>query len=131
MLKIMANENMDEWAMRPGVVEETVQAAKRFLEEHPEEMKKISARPVSSRIPWDSIIASFQNWPVGRVTDARASMSDQERGVLEKEASHLLPHQTAERRFARTIKTEGKSKPIPADVQVRAAKRIVEGGGLV
>ena len=41
MLKIMANENMDEWKTNPAVIDETVKAAKKFLEEHPEELEKL------------------------------------------------------------------------------------------
>ena len=35
MLKIMANENMDDWKAAPQVIDETVRVTKRFLEEHP------------------------------------------------------------------------------------------------
>lgn len=39
MIRIMANENMDDWKLSPGVIDETILATKIFLEKHPEEIK--------------------------------------------------------------------------------------------
>jgi hypothetical protein len=127
MLKIMANENMDEWRMRPGVINETVAATKKFLEEHPEEVRKLL--PVSVK-DTALVIAKFLNWPRHRVTDALASISDHKKGAIAIEASHTLTSQQSERRFASAVKSLSKSTPVSPEVQVRAAKRIVEGGDM-
>jgi len=37
----MANENMEEYRTGPAIIDETVRVAKKYLEEHPEEKKKI------------------------------------------------------------------------------------------
>jgi hypothetical protein len=39
MLRIMANENLSDWAATPGVINETVFAAKEFLDEHLSEVE--------------------------------------------------------------------------------------------
>jgi phosphatidylserine/phosphatidylglycerophosphate/cardiolipin synthase-like enzyme len=49
MLKIMANENMDDWKLGPKVIDETVRVTKKFLEEHPEEMAKIKSRMIGRK----------------------------------------------------------------------------------
>jgi hypothetical protein len=46
MIKIMANENMEEYKVGPGVIDETVKVAKKFLEEHPEETGVSADTPV-------------------------------------------------------------------------------------
>jgi len=127
MLKIMANENMDEWNMRPGVIEETVQATKKFLDEHPEEREKIGGQSPKREA---SVIAEFLGWPWTRVKDALARLSDYKDGAIAKEAAHMMPHQAAESHFARTIKSISKTTKVSPEVQVRAAKRIVEQGDM-
>ena len=38
----MANENMEEYRTGPAIIDETVRVAKKYLEEHPEELKSLT-----------------------------------------------------------------------------------------
>jgi len=62
----MANENMDDWKATPQVIDETVRVTKKFLEEHPEEVKELSAHGRLTIIGAD-IICDFLGWNESRV----------------------------------------------------------------
>jgi hypothetical protein len=49
MLKIMANENMESWALGPKVIDETIKVTKKFLDEHPEEVAKVILTGVTGK----------------------------------------------------------------------------------
>lgn len=76
MLKIMANENMQEWSTDWRVIVETVRQAKKFLEEHTEIAKEYGKRYVEVGAP---AISRFlgKNWPQGRIANALGIMKDQ------------------------------------------------------
>ena len=78
MLRIMANENMQEWATDWRVIVETVRAAKKFLEEHPEIIEKMGIKnyPVIGAIPISEFLG--RNWKKTRVMNALAVMKDKE-----------------------------------------------------
>jgi len=66
MIKIMANENMDDWKATPQVIDETVRVTKQFLEQHPEELESHG-----SRGPHEvgfKTISKFLGWPESRVS---------------------------------------------------------------
>jgi hypothetical protein len=89
MLKIMANENMDDWKLGPKVIDETVRVTKKFLEEHPEEMAKIKIpddRPETKRSKKETIISIFLGWNETRVHYALERLKLIDEGVLDKEA---------------------------------------------
>jgi hypothetical protein len=50
---------MEEYKVGPGVIDETVKVAKKFLEEHPEETGVSADTPVGIGA---DIICSFLNW---------------------------------------------------------------------
>jgi ParB-like chromosome segregation protein Spo0J len=108
MLKIMANENMDEWKLGPGVIDETVRATKRFLEEHPEELKKLGQAKSSARnedfVVGAPLIARFLNWPEGRISDSLRLMASIDEGIVDRDSAYSLPHQKAARRFVSAVK---------------------------
>ena len=66
MLKIMANENMDDWKATPQVIDETVRVTKKFLEEHPEE--KVPYHGKENRYSNETNnVAAFLGWDAYRV----------------------------------------------------------------
>jgi len=119
MLKIMANENMDEWKTSPGVIDETVRAARKFLEEHPEEMKKIGQ--VKSGSTGADFVARFLGWPEHRVRYALERLGLIDEGIVEPEAIRNLPTERAARDFVKAVK---QFKPTPVQ-QKKAAEQIV------
>jgi hypothetical protein len=134
MLKIMANENMDEWKTSPGVIDETVRAAKKFLEEHPEEAKKcgqVKSGPMGPDFG-PTLISRFLGWDEKRKEGAwnpdrikyaieRLGLIDE--GIVEPEAIRSLPTERAARDFVKAVK-QFKTKPTSAQ-QKRAAETIV------
>jgi len=81
MLRIMANENMDEWATDWRIIVETVGQAKKFLEEHIEVAKKYGdyRRGVNEGIG-RIVIERFlgANWSAGKINQALAILRDKE-----------------------------------------------------
>jgi|GEM_PF-6721720 len=128
MLKIMANENMAEWTMLPGVINETVAAAKKFLEERPEEAAKVGQVKCGSQDPdfGARIISRFLGlgWSLTKVSEALAQLHDSDKeakGPVERQAIEMMPHQTAAGFLRKTVKSIAKTRPVSAEVQVRAA----------
>jgi ParB-like chromosome segregation protein Spo0J len=129
MLKIMANENMDEWKTSPGVIDETVRATRKFLEEHPEEKKKLYAHGRIT-ITGAPMIAKFLGWDEDEKTGAwnpdriryaleRLGLIDE--GIVEPEAIRNLPTERAARDFVKAVK---QFKPTHVQ-QKKAAEQIV------
>ena len=121
MIKIMANENMDEWKTSPGVIDETVRTVKKFLSEHPEERKKILPHGKES-IVGSPMISAFLGWPIHRVNYALERLGLIDEGVVEPEAVRNLPTERAARDFVKAVK---QFKPTPTQ-QKQAATRISE-----
>jgi ParB-like chromosome segregation protein Spo0J len=123
MLKIMANENMEDWKTSPGVIDETVKAAKGFLEAHPEEILILSVD--KSRKPGEvnvRIIAEFLGWPPERVRYAIDRLGLIDEGIVEPEAVRALPTERAARDFVKAVK---QFKPTPSQ-QKKAAEVIAD-----
>lgn len=120
MLKIMANENMDEWATSTEVIDETIKAVKTFLEVHREELKKHQIHGLP--IPAGAGIAGFLGWPESRVTDSLKRLRLYEEGKIEREAIKKLPSEHSSRHF---VEEALKFKATPAQ-QKRAADIITK-----
>jgi len=121
MLKVMANENMDEWKTNPGVIDETVRAAKAFLEEHPEEIKKLlsctTEQDKRARLGTPAI-AEFLGWDKYRVRHSLERLGLMDDGVVEPEAVRVLPTERAARDFVKAVK---QFKPTPTQQKKAAA----------
>lgn len=93
MLKIMANENMEEWTSNWRVIVETVKQTKKFLEEHIEIAKKYGdlTKAVQKELG-TPIISHFlgKNWPQSRITRALAVMKDREITLLKRSDKEKL-----------------------------------------
>lgn len=90
MLKIMANENMQEWATDWRIIVETVKQARNFLKEHPEIAKKYKAQSIVG----SPAISQFlgKNWSDIKVAKALAVMRD-------KEIKEILPGISSEEKL--------------------------------
>lgn len=121
MLRIMANENMDEWKTNPTVIDETVKAAKKFLEGHPEELAKC-VRGHTSEGAGAHAIKNFLGWKEFKVRYSLERLGMIDEGIIEPEAVKILPTERAARDFVKAVK---KFKPTPAQ-QKKAAARISE-----
>lgn len=73
-----------------GVIDETVRAAKKFLEEHPEERKKILIHGKES-IVGSPLISLFLGWNQNRVAYSLERLGLIDEGVVEAEAVRALP----------------------------------------
>lgn len=85
MIRIMANENDQQYNTSPTVINETVKVAKKFLENNPE------FRGETGGQPWTATsrgIAEFLggNWHKTKVSDALASIEMLDRGQLDLQA---------------------------------------------
>jgi hypothetical protein len=95
MLKVMANENMESWALGPRVIDETVRVTKQFLEEHPEELKKCR-KNVSGPAGADAI-SKFLGWNATRVRYSLERLHLIDDGILDKESVESMPTDNAAR----------------------------------
>jgi len=120
MLKIMANENMDEWKTNPAVIDETVKAAKKFLEGHPEEMKKVSPTGPTPGKSGFRTIAKFLGWKEFKVKYSLERLGMIGEGKIEPEAIKILPTERSARDFVKAVK---QFKPTP-EQQKKAAEKI-------
>jgi len=123
MLKIMANENMDEWKTSPGVIDETVRAVRDFLNKHLDEAKKYG-HPEKINDAWSvgrALISSFLGWKDdSRVRYALERLGLIDEGIVEPEAIRNLPTERAARDFVKAVK---QFKPTHAQ-QKKAAENI-------
>ena len=86
MIKIMANENMEEWRIGPKIIDETVRVAKKFLEDHPEEQAKVAPTGGTGKPLGVSVISRFLGWNETRVRYALERIRLIDEGVVDKEA---------------------------------------------
>ena len=136
MIKVMANENMEDWKTNLGVVVETVSAAKDFLDSELSKAKSFktlneSIKRLVDKHNFDKIkkegvgqttILKFlgENWKQWTIQEALAILKDVEKGVLALEAAQIFPnvHQASEfRKTVREIKADLKD-------QIRLAKNL-------
>lgn len=100
MIKIMARENMEEWKTDPAIIDETVKLAKRFLENNPEELKKVrdvdgnggamGIAPVGYRI-----VAKFTGIPEGKVQLSLERLNLADEGMIDLKAVQLAKTNTS------------------------------------
>jgi len=124
MLKIMANENMDDWKATPQVIDETVRVTKRFLEEHPEE---IQLRPhgYTDGDIGKVIISKFLGWPESRVSYSLERLKMVDDKLIDHNTINELPTERAARNFVDVVK----KYDIPKERQKAVVERYKEKGG--
>jgi ParB-like chromosome segregation protein Spo0J len=143
MIKIMANENMDQWKMNPGVVMETVSTARDFLDA---ELKKCKSweefKQVNTLINLVSDKSNFEQLKqrgVGQITilkflggcwkqhviqDALSALDAVRDGIIAEETMEQIPTMKHVRVFTREVKKE---KLTPRQ-QTHVASRIIKEG---
>ncbi|MFX0135911.1 MAG: ParB N-terminal domain-containing protein, partial [Candidatus Hodarchaeota archaeon] len=125
MLKVMANENMDEWKTNPAIIDETVKATKRFLEEHPKEAHKvgqIKSASIEANFIGALIIARFLGWEKTKVDRSLERIRMINEKIIDPEAIKSLPTEGSARSFIKAVK---QFKPTH-DQQKRVAQKISE-----
>lgn len=138
MIKIMANENLDDWSLRPAVINETVLVAKEFLDAELTKGWKDSG--ASTRVLFDSKHAFEQamhkpegagrdtilkflggNWKDWMVREALDTMALHKRGVIDRRTIETIPKMTQARVFKKSVQDYN----IPKTEQKRLVKKIV------
>lgn len=142
MLRIMANENMDAWSLTPVVVNETVLAAKEFLDgelRKTETFKDMATKSI--RRLFDNAKSFFDakrdgvgqttilkflggNWKGWMIGEALSTFDLDKKGKVDRQAVESLP--TVEQ--ARVFKGAVGTYRIPKPAQKKLAKKIVKEG---
>jgi hypothetical protein len=115
MIQIMAKENDNDWQTCVAVTDETVRVAKRFLIEHPEEVKTKNPKPAANiatggygyqHSPEALIIAEFLEWGERKVYDSlsRINMILDKELPLSKKVIESVPTEKAASRFVSAVK---------------------------
>lgn len=139
MVRIMANENFQDWRSTPSVINETVLAAKRFLDgelakcetwkdisvknmtdifiSHNVDAKKAFSNAKRDGIGRDVIVRFLGgNWKNWMVQEALATLKLDKENVVDRKAVELLPTVKAGQKFKEAIKRkheEGRSLSRP------------------
>jgi hypothetical protein len=134
MLKIMANENMEEFKTGPAIIDETVKVTKKFLEENPDQVKtKKPSRikgvvsheePGYSTTPLAFQIAEFlgRGWKEKTVYYSLQRLNLVDEGKIDKSYTSI-PSDTASRNFVSAVKKYN----LPVEKQVDVIREIVDG----
>jgi len=138
MIRIMANENMDEWRNEPAIYTETVLATKEFLDK---EIDKYQDLEHVKNIMLNSLFENEQvfkaakkkgagreiihkflggNWKKWIIQDALATIKDAKAGTIDRKAVDSLPSAQHAKEFKKAIKKQN----IPKKEQKALAKRI-------
>jgi len=123
MIKIMANENMEAWTALPRVIDETVRVTKQFLEEHPEEVKKLSPHGRTT-ILGATMISQFLNWNEHRVSYSLERLKMIQDDSIDRDAIDSLPTERAARNFISSVK----EFDIPKERQKAVVEKYKETG---
>jgi len=106
MIKIMANENNNDWGTNIIVTDETVRVTSQFLEGHPDEVK--TAQPGRGRdyhnSPEAFKISEFLNWSEAKVYYSLERLGMIKSGKIEKDVIESMPHEKAAKRFVSAVK---------------------------
>lgn len=121
MLRIMANENMEQWQAGPGVIDETVRVAKKYLEEHPEEAKKLNFPTGKIGV---EVIAGFLGWPKTRVGYAIERISLINDKILDRETIENIRTENQAREYVKLVK----KRALPVDKQKVSTKKVKAEG---
>ena len=136
MLKIMANENMEEWGASARVIDETVRVTKKFLEENPGEAKflaesdehrhRIAASGSRDQLEVGRrLISRFlgKGWPEPKVMRSLQRLNLIKEGV-DKESMEKMSNPEASLHFAKAAKRHN----LAPEEQQEIADTIVESG---
>lgn len=144
MIRIMANENDENWGTKPEIINETVRVVMKYLKEFSTIIKKTPKEggrsfrlfeklPLPepgkyrfSVIAWQISQWLGSNWTERRIFYTLDRLKLIEKGELDKEASESLPTEGATEKFTRVTK-QVKTTP---EQQKQAVKRITENGNL-
>lgn len=138
MIQVMANENHESWGMLPKVIDETIRVAKKYLEEHPEEVERLLERTKASTGAFSEVGADIihrflgKNWSESRISyslermDLHKTKETHEKHV-DKKATDILPTERSARNLIRAIK---QIKNVTPEQQRRAAERMVKESNL-
>jgi len=110
MLKIMANENMEEWSTSTSIVDETIRATRKFLGTFQE--NKVTAKLISDFLGWE-------NW---KVEYSYTRINAIEKSGVDKKAIESIPSESAANSFTAAVKGKG----LTTGQQRRVANRIAE-----
>ena len=129
MIRIMANENDESWAITPGIIDETVRITKEFLFSPRGERFIKTIKPVWKKDYRYSSkayqIAEFLggNWGEKRVYYSLERLGMIEKDEIDKKAIESMPTDSAAQKFVSAIKqTDLKDK----EAQKKVAERIIE-----
>jgi len=128
MIKIMANENDEQWAITPGIVHETVRVTKEFLlSSHG--LTFIKTKNPKRKIDYFHSQEAFQiaeflggNWNEYRVALALRRLESFAKGELDKKSVESLPTERSARDFYAAVKMVKPSKKAQQIVAVKIVK---------
>ncbi|MBA7560366.1 hypothetical protein ES695_18045 [Candidatus Atribacteria bacterium 1244-E10-H5-B2] len=133
MIRIMANENMNEWEANIYIIDETINVANKYLLNHPELVEKIifdcdlSKAQMHPKYEISSkIISEFLGnklWYRQRVAESLKRLKLEKENKLNKEAIEKLPHEKTATVFTRQVEN---IKNITPRQQKKAVKQIIE-----
>jgi len=126
MIRIMANENMEDWKVSPGVIDETVRITKKFLEDHPEIIRVLSPMGASEKKAGAITISKFLNgnWNERKISYSLERIRLIEEEVISREAVESLPTERSARDFVNVVKKVG---GMSEEKQKRVAEKIKSG----
>lgn len=142
MLRIMANENMDEWRASPAVINETVFAAKEFIDselakyETWEEASDKNIRSwISDKQAWyklkasgagrDTICAFLgSNWKQWMIQEALETLKSDREKIVDRRAAETMQSVESAKHFKAAVK----EYEIPYEDQREIAEKIVADG---
>lgn len=132
MIRIMANENMNEWDTNTMIIDETIRVTKKYLLSHEEIVESIyrilkigryrTKYGISSRVISEFLGSGL--WYRERITKSLSRLKLEDEGELSKKAVGLLPHEYASEGFTERVKKMG---DVTLEQQEQAAEKIVEG----
>lgn len=134
MLQIMARENMEHWEVTPAIIDETIKAAKQFLQNHPEIAQKYGHAKKSSAIDENitvgaPIICRFLGWKQQTVTDSIERLRHKERREIEEPTFEGFNTEGSARAFVNVVKKHKKlGTPIPKEKHQVIVKKFRESG---
>jgi ParB/RepB/Spo0J family partition protein len=117
MIRIMADENDDVYAMTPAVLNETVRTVRDYLVAKGK--KSVVAHEIRKFLEWEATY---------KIDQALAALSDIEDGEVDKKAYESLPTVEQASEFRRAIK-QAKGKITPENQRGLAKKLIKDGVG--
>jgi len=128
MIRIMANENMNEWDTSIQIINETVKVTRKFLFSR-ERGNLIKTKNPKAKIDYHHSKEAFQiseflggNWTEYRIWESLNRLGLFDKNELDKEAIESLPTETAARDFTRAIKQVRTT----SEQQKRAVKQIIK-----